>query len=205
MNGSRIRALVQDELPPESDPSGDPFGMKTQTLPALVLLASAWLAAPVLAAELPPRVRADGFDLAQVGKGRLTWLGLGIYEAGLWTPDGRFEDFRPGEPVALSLAYERRFSRAQLIEITTGEWSRLGLATPKQREAWAAELAKLWRDVRRGDNMTAVVVPGGETRFYDASGLMGRVADPAFGPAYLRIWLDQRSAVSDLRVALLGE
>jgi hypothetical protein len=179
--------------------------MKIRALPALALLVAAWLTVPATAAELPPRVRADGFDLVQVGKGRLTWLGLGIYEAGLWTPDGRFDDFRPGQPVALSLAYERRFSRDQLIEITTGEWSRLGLTTPEQREAWAAELARLWRDVRRGDNMTAVVLPGGETRFYDARGLMGSIGDPAFGPAYLRIWLDQRSAVADLRVALLGQ
>ncbi|MCU0974895.1 MAG: chalcone isomerase family protein [Steroidobacteraceae bacterium] len=179
--------------------------MKTRTLPALALLAAAWLSLPALAAELPPRVNADGFELKPVGKGRLTWLGFGIYRAGLWTPDGRFEDFAPGGPVALSLSYERAFSRAQLIEITTGEWTRLGLATPAQRDSWARAIEGFWKDVRKGDNMTAVVVPGGETRFYDATGLVGRVTDPAFGPAYLRIWLDQRSAVSELRVALLGE
>ena len=179
--------------------------MNTPRLAALALLASAWLALPAAAAELPARVGTDGFELKQVGKGRLTWLGFGIYEAGLWTPDGRFEDFEPGQPVALSLSYQRGFSRAQLIEITTGEWSRLGLASEAQREAWSRMLEGLWKDVRKGDNMTAVVVPGSETRFYDATGLVGRVEDPAFGPAYLRIWLDQRSAVADLRVALLGE
>jgi hypothetical protein len=179
--------------------------MKTRALPTFVLLTLACLSLPAAAAELPPRVRADGFELKQVGKGRLTWLGFGIYEAGLWTPDGQFRDFEPGEPVALSLSYERGFSRSQLIEITTGEWSRLGLASQAQREAWSRTLAGLWKDVRKGDNMTAVVVPGGDTRFYDATGLVGRVEDPSFGPAYLRIWLDQRSAVADLRVALLGE
>ncbi len=172
---------------------------------ALIALASGPLALPAAAAELPPRVRADGFELSQVGKGRLTWLGFGIYEAGLWTPDGRFDGFQREEPVALSLTYERGFTREKLVEITTGEWQRLGLATAGQRETWARAIGGFWKDVRKGDNMTAVVVPGGETRFYDATGLVGRVADPAFGPAYLRIWLDQRSAVSDLRVALLGE
>lgn len=179
--------------------------MKTRLLPALALLTAACLSLAAAAAELPPRVRADGFELKQVGKGRLTWLGFGIYEAGLWTPDGRFQDFEPGEPVALSLSYERGFSRAQLVDITTGEWTRLGLATAAQRDAWARAVEGIWKDVRKGDNMTAVVVPGGETRFYDATGLIGRVSDPSFGPAYLRIWLDQRSAVADLRVALLGE
>lgn len=179
--------------------------MKTRALPAFALLACVAFAPAAPAAELPSRVSADGFELVQVGKGRLTWLGFGVYEAGLWTPDGRFRQFEPGAPVALSLTYERSFTREKLIEITTGEWRRLGLATPAQREAWARTIEGMWKDVRKGDNMTAVVVPGGETRFYDAAGLVGRVTDPAFGPAYLRIWLDQRSAVADLRVALLGE
>jgi hypothetical protein len=33
---------------------------------------------------------------------------------------------------------------------------------------------------------------------------MGQVDDPAFGPAFLSIWLDSRSVVGDLRVQLLG-
>lgn len=156
------------------------------------------------AADLPPSVQAGGYALQQVGKGRLTWLGFGIYEASLWTTDGQFETFRHGEPVALSLWYERKFTRAELIDITTGEWARLELAPPASRAAWASSLEQIWSDVARGDNVTTVVIPGRETRFYNRDRLMGRVADPAFGPAFLRIWLDSRSAVSDLRAALLG-
>jgi hypothetical protein len=33
---------------------------------------------------------------------------------------------------------------------------------------------------------------------------MGQVDDPAFGPAFLSIWLDPSSVVGDLRVQLLG-
>lgn len=175
-----------------------------RSLLTIAALAALLLPGAARAADLPQSVRASGYELSQVGQGRLTWLGFGIYEASLWTPDGRFEGFKPGQPVALTLWYERRFSRAQLIDITTGEWERLALARPEQRATWAKALNELWRDVARGDNMTAVVIPGGETRFYDRDGLVGTVTDPAFGPAYLRIWLDSRSAVQDLRVALLG-
>ena len=175
-----------------------------RSLLTIAALAALLLPGAARAADLPQSVRASGYELSQVGQGRLTWLGFGIYEASLWTPDGRFEDFKPGQPVALTLWYERRFTRAQLIDITSGEWERLALARPEQRAAWAKTLNELWRDVARGDNMTAVVIPGGETRFYDRDGLVGTVTDPAFGPAYLRIWLDSRSAVQDLRVALLG-
>ena len=171
----------------------------------LPLAAAAVLAAPpASAAELPSLVRVGEPTLTQVGKGRLTWLGFGIYQASLWTPSGSFEDFKPGEPVALSLWYERRFSRAQLLEITTGEWERLGLASAEQRAAWARQLDAIWLDMDKGDNMTAVVTPGGATRFYNQDRGIGRIEDPEFGPAFLSIWLDSRSAVKELRGELLG-
>jgi hypothetical protein len=47
-------------------------------------------------------------------------------------------------------------------------------------------------------------MPGGPTRFYDQRGRFAQVDDPAFGPAFLAIWLDPRSVVSDLRRDLLG-
>ncbi len=172
-------------------------------LPALVALATL-ASGSAAAAELPSAARASEPSLTQVGKGRLTWLGFGIYEASLWTPSGDFDQFREGEPVALSLWYERGFTRQDLIDITTGEWDRLALGTVAERARWAAELERIWDDVGKGDNMTAIVVPGRGTDFYDARRRVGSIDDPAFGPAYLRIWLDSRSAVKDLRVALLG-
>ena len=168
---------------------------------ATLLVGTSW--APAYA-ELPVGVSNGGYDLKPVGRGRLTWLGFGIYEASLWSADGRYEESRDDRVMALALWYERKFSRSELIDITVGEWQRLGIAAPAVRAAWARRLETLWSDVERGDNMTAVVLPGRETRFYDRDGLVGRVEDPAFGPAYLRIWLDSRSAVADLRAELLG-
>ncbi|MEY2919893.1 MAG: hypothetical protein RL261_1198, partial [Pseudomonadota bacterium] len=75
---------------------------------------------------------------------------------------------------------------------------------PAQREQWLAGLRAFWTDVGPGDNVTAVVVPGTATRFYGHRGFMGKIDDPAFGPAFLSIWLDSRSVVGDLRVQLLG-
>ncbi len=179
--------------------------MTRRHAPALAGILAATLPLTQAVADLPSAVQQDGFRLEQVGEGRLTWLGLGIYEASLWTREGRFDGFREGRPVALALWYERKFSRQQLIEITAGEWERLELAPAAVRAAWSRELDRLWRDVRKGDNLTAVVIPGRETVFYDDDGLLGHLRDPDFGPAFLRIWLDSRTAIQDLRVQLLGE
>lgn len=179
--------------------------MKKGRAAAWTGLVAAALATMSAHADLPASVREAGHDLRPVGQGRLTWLGLGIYEASLWTGDGRFDGFDDGQPVALALWYERRFTRQQLIEITAGEWERLELAPAAARTAWSRELDRIWNDVARGDNLTAVVVPGKETLFFDGRGLLGRVKDPDFGPAFLRIWLDSRTAIQDLRAQLLGE
>jgi hypothetical protein len=156
------------------------------------------------ASTLPAPVLERDYDLRRVGAGELSWLGRPIYQASLWTEQGRFNGYAAGEPVALSLWYQRDFSRDELLRITSTAWRLLGSVPPPQRERWLASLRVFWSDVGPGDNVTTVVVPGESTRFYDHRGFMGQIDDPDFGPAFLSIWLDSRSVVGDLRVQLLG-
>lgn len=157
---------------------------------------------------LPPPLVAEGFAAQRVGVGTLTWFGVDIYEAALWTPDGTFGDSFDEEPVAFTLSYRRSFSRERLIDITRTAWRELQLANDDQERRWARALDAIWVDVRRGSSMTTLVLPNGETRFYDAQRLLGRIDDPNFGPAFLRIWLDQRvanTALGRLRIDLLNQ
>jgi hypothetical protein len=176
---------------------------ETVRMAAAALLASGLLVTSAQAA-LPPAVQDGGHAFRQVGSGELRYLGFAIYDASLWSPGGQFSGFVPGEPVALSLWYKRGFSREDLLEITARAWKKLDTGTQAQRDRWLLALGSIWTDVEPGDNMTTVVVPGSETRFYDQTGLKGRITDPAFGPAFLGIWLDQQSVVGDLRTELLG-
>ena len=167
-----------------------------------LLLASLGPLAALASTGLPGPL-AEREHLRKVGGGQLSWLGMDIYDASLWTDTGRYEGFVAGRTVALSLWYQRSFSRDQLLGITSTAWKKLG-RDPASSERWLAELRGLWSDVRPGDNVTTVVEAGGATSFYDESRYLGRVDDPAFGPAFLAIWLDPRSVVGDLRVQLLG-
>lgn len=157
-----------------------------------------------LAAALPTAVADGGYPWQLVGNGELSWFGFSIYDASLWTVDGRFSGFVPGRPVALSLWYKRAFTRDELLDITSRAWHKLGAGSEEQRAAWLARLAAIWTDVAPGDNQTTVVVPGSASRFYDQNGLLGTIDDPAFGPAFLSIWLDHQSVVGELRAQLLG-
>lgn len=156
------------------------------------------LASTGLPGPLPERDQ-----LQKVGGGQLSWLGMDIYDASLWTDTGRYDGSATGQTVALSLWYQRSFSVDQLLGITDTAWKKLG-RDPVSRDRWLAELRRLWSDVKPGDNVTTVVDAGGVTRFYDESRYLGRVDDPAFGPAFLAIWLDPRSVVRELRTQLLG-
>lgn len=173
-------------------------------LACIVLLLGSALVAPASGASLPEPVMERGYPLRPVGYGDLRWLGRPIYQASLWTTSGGYSGFGPGETVALSLDYRRAFSRDELVRITDIAWRRLGHLDAGQRERWLAELRRTWSDVSPGENVTTVVVPKGPTYFYDQRGRFGQVEDPAFGPAFLAIWLDPRSVVGDLRLRLLG-
>lgn len=168
-------------------------------------LLALWLAtACAAAAPLPAPVVEQGYPLRKVGAGELRWFGFAIYEASLWTTTGRYSGFGPGETVALSLGYQRAFTRDELVRVTETAWRKLGQPAESQRDRWLAELRRQWTDVAPGHNVTTVVLPGGPTRFYDQRGRFAEVDDPAFGPAFLAIWLDPRSVVGDLRIQLLG-
>lgn len=162
------------------------------------------LADPAVASVLPDVVTEQGYGLRKVGAGELRWLGLPIYDASLWTSTGHYTGLGRGETVALSLWYQRAFTREQLVSITQTAWRKLGQPDTAQRERWAAELRRIWNDVTPGRNVTTVVIPGGPTRFYDQHGRFAQVDDPDFGPAFLAIWLDPRSVVTDLRRQLLA-
>jgi Chalcone isomerase-like len=178
--------------------------LRSITAVLVVVAATAALVAPAHASTLPQPVLQADYKLQRVGAGDLKWLGRPIYAASLWTAHGEFSGYMAGEPVALSLWYQREFSRDALLRITSTAWRMLDAVPLERRERWLTELSSFWSDVRPGDNVTTVVVPGKATRFYDERGLMGQIDDPDFGPAFLSIWLDSRSVVGDLRVKLLG-
>jgi hypothetical protein len=182
--------------------------MRARTVPGYLkpILLGLWLLAggAAAASSLPDPVVDSRYALRMVGAGELRWLGFPIYDASLWTSSGRHAGFTAGETVALSLWYRRSFTRDELLKVTDTAWRKLGQGDPAQRERWLAQLRGIWTDVAPGQNVTTVVLPGGPTRFYDQRGRFGELDDPAFGPAFLSIWLDPRSVVSDLRIRLLG-
>jgi len=158
-------------------------------------------AASVAAAQLD--------ELVEVGSGEMRWFGMEIYDARLLNGSGRFVDVGVDGPMALEITYRRSIPRDRLVKTTEREWNRLerelGLPERAIVRGWLQQLTVIWPDVGPGDRILAVSEPGAATRFYGNAGFLGAIEDPAFGAAFLGIWLHPNTRAADLRAALIGE
>ncbi|QLG87502.1 chalcone isomerase family protein [Chitinibacter bivalviorum] len=173
------------------------LGIALKALFILLLLAipQGWVLANPWRAELP--------QAKVLGSGELTWFGLKVYSAKLWSEQKTFD---PNSPYALELTYQRRISREQFVETSLDEIKRLFGAryNDAQLKSWAAEMNRAFTDVKDGDQLIGVHLPGVGCRFYNRSQLLADIRDPEFAKAFFAIWFDERTKDSQLRAQLMG-
>ncbi len=155
-----------------------------------------WLLAMPLSLPLQAHPTAD---LRLVGEGSMRWLFWDLYQARFYSADGQYR--ANGFPQALALRYQRDIGKEDLLDATVTEWQRLGIDWKPQ---WRRELSAIWPSVRKGDELVLRVEEGGISRFYFNWKSLGEVSDPAFGPAFLAIWLSPDSREPSLTRQLKG-
>ncbi len=155
---------------------------------------------PPLAANATP---LNGATLA--GTARLRFWGLDIYQARLWVQPG----FQPTDfaryPFALELEYQRNFARTEIATRSIEEMRRIGRFSDAQADAWQAALVAALPDVKKGDRITGLHVPGSGARFLLNGQAYGEVRDPAFAPLFFGIWLSPATSEPVLRQSLLAQ
>ena len=141
------------------------------------------------------------FEPVQVGQGTLRFVGMRIYDAELWAPA---MDWRPDAPYVLQLTYARAIRAEALVKSTLEEISVQGHLPPQRRQAWEASLLSLFPDVKAGDRLAAVRLPGQGVSFHAGTRELGRIDDEAFAEAFFAIWLGPQTRKPALRARLLG-
>ena len=165
----------------------------------------------------------------QWGSGEMTWFGLALYRATLWvaSPRGR-EDGREmdavqgGEkrndkrddggqgllhddtPFALTLEYRRDIPAGRIVQASVDEMRKLG-ASEEQLQRWEREMRRVFPDVRKGDLLTGLYLPGRGARFFYQARDIGEVRDAEFARRFFAIWLDPRTSAPEVRAALLRQ
>ena len=163
--------------------------VRRSLLLALLALPFAGLAGAATAVAPYPGLR-------RWGSGAFRRFGFHVYDATLWAGD---DPLRP--PLALRLDYKRSIAGKAIAEASLREMRKRVADTPRL-EAWGAEMARIFPDVRDGDHLVGLWQPEG-ARFLQGGRTLGDVDDPDFARAFFGIWLDERSSAPALRAALL--
>lgn len=136
-----------------------------------------------------------------VGSGELTWMGMTVYRASLYAPEGRY---RPDQPHAIKINYQLKFSRERMAQRSLKEIEQI-FGTQPQREKMVQQLTSVFCNVAKGDHITGVHYPGKGADFYCNDGLHGRLDDAELAAAFFAIWLNSRTSEPRLRSELLGK
>lgn len=152
-------------------------------------------------AALPPAVESLAPAWRALGQGEMRWFGFDLYDAALWISGEVWDEQRP---YALSLNYKRDISRERLVDTSIDEMRRLGKTDEAILARWRVELNGIFPDVRAGQSIVGVRLPGEGARFFHEGRSVGVVRDEDFARAFFAIWLDPRTRSPALRARLLG-
>lgn len=164
--------------------------LKTALAFACLLAASALHASPL--PHLP--------NFEAVGSGTMRYFGLRIYDATLWSPGGVWS---ANQPYALELVYARSFDGAAIASRSIDEMRAQRAYPAATLTRWEQQMRSLFPNVKSGDRLTGVRIPGSGAAFYSGPRKLGKIDDEAFADAFFGIWLDPATRAPDLRARLL--
>ena len=165
---------------------------------ALAVAANAAALEPV---PLPEPVAREVPELAALGSHRFRFLAFHVYDATLWTRGGAAALDRPH---ALDIRYAVEVAGRDLAKRSVEEMRRQGLRDAATLARWEREMERIFPDIRPGDRLVGVHIPGVEARFHSQRGPVGVVRDAAFARAFFAIWLGERTSEPAMRRRLLS-
>jgi hypothetical protein len=165
----------------------------------LVLLASFCTA--VGAQTLPAPVAKDTPPLVKQGDGTMRWFGIKVYDIRLWTP---MKTWSHAESFALELIYDMNLAGKDIAEKSVELMRKQGIKDEQKLKRWGEEMARVFPDIKKGDALIGVSVPGKEARFYSREKFIAAVPDAEFARAFFDIWLAESTTAPAVRATLLG-
>lgn len=161
----------------------------------LLAAAAAWAAPP-----LPAPVVADQPGLRMLGEGTLRFFGIHVYDGSVWIAG---DAYAPDAPFALQLQYAISVKGAALASKSVEEWKKQGLDDEAKFKQWEAEMTRVFPDIKSGDRLVGVNLPGKGAAFYSADRSLGMIPDPEFARAFFGIWLSEKTSEPKLRAQML--
>ncbi len=158
--------------------------------------------------SLPAMVTNEFAGLKARGTATMRFFGLKVYDVTLFSPGGSALTAKPYDanalPFILELVYDIGLKGAAISERSVQEMRKQGYKDDAQLQKWQAQMTQVFPDIKSGDILIGVAVPGKEARFYNRSKFIGTIADAEFVAAFFDIWLSEKSSEPKLRARLIG-
>lgn len=161
---------------------------------AIALLCSLLLSANAFCLAFPE-------DWRKVGETELKVLWFNVYRAELKTSSGLYHGV--SQPLLLQLDYKRNITKNALIEKTRSLIETF--ATENNTTAWVNELATIWPDIHKGDQLIFWKDSNEHGHFFYNGLWIGAIHERAFSRAFINIWLSPTSEYPKLAKELRGE
>ena len=169
---------------------------------AVLILLVLGFATPALAASKPAEIGGVIHATKPYGEGAVRFLFITAYDATLWTDAPHWS---MNAPFALVLHYGMGFSTDDLVSRSIKEMRHVAPGTSEAKlQQYKAALTRVFPDVKSGDTITALYVPGRPVQFFLDGRQTGEVADPGFAAPFFAIWLSPQTSDPDLRAKLLS-
>jgi hypothetical protein len=167
----------------------------------LLALLFLFLPLPAQAAmDKPDEIKPYIHALTPYGDGFYTWAVVTAYEATLWTDAGQWSE---QSLFALCLKYNMHFTTQEIVSRSLKEMDGIEALSDAQRKIYETQLTALIPEVKKGDVITALHLPGKGAQFFYNGKHTGNIADTAFADRFFAIWLSPKTSAPDLRTALL--
>lgn len=172
---------------------------------ALIALATALCAPAQATSPIEPTASAALQGKQAVGQGLLRIWGFEVYDASLWAAPGFDAPRFAAQRFGLELHYRRAFAGRDIAQRSIDEMRGIGALAPEQAARWQQAMGALFPDVKPGDRILGLHVPGSGARFYLNGRLLGEIADEAFSARFFGIWLSPATSQPRLREALITQ
>lgn len=179
--------------------------MKPLVRQAVMAGAAGLISLQVWATSLPAELRLAMPAAALAGQAKLTFWGFEVYQASLWVAPGFTAKAYADHGFALELSYLRDFAGADIAKRSLAEMARQASISDAQALRWGEQMRTLFPDVKAGERLTGIHLPGVGARFVFNGQPLGDIADAEFARLFFGIWLSPQTSEPKLRLALLQQ
>lgn len=171
----------------------------------LVLALGLLATAPAMANKAPPlsaNIQTEAaLPLKVLGGATYRKFGFRVYHVALWVPGARWD---ATQPYALQLTYRRNLSKDTLVDGIMDGIRDQEHSDEATLQRWEAAMNTALTDVKEGDSITGLAVPGKSALLFLNGKQIMKIEDKGLSDAFFAVWLG-KTADEDMREKLLSQ